>query len=266
MTGHSAIIGFFMFLLGAITGSFTNVLIWRLPRRESIVFPGSHCPVCGKPIKFYDNIPILSYIILGGKCRNCGTKISPRYIFVEAFMGLAFLATYLGYDVLSYIEAIRMLLVLPIFVAITFIDWEHWVIPDELTIAVAAVGIGTAPLMGGWSNIVNSLIGCALGLLTFFLVSILGKKAFRKDALGEGDIYLIAAVGLLVGWTGVLLTIFISALLGTIGGLAIMLFRKSKKKMDNISTIPFGPFIVVATIIVMAEGDKIISAYLSLFK
>ncbi len=263
---HSAIIGFFMFALGAIAGRFTNVLIWRLPRRESIVFPGSHCPVCGKHIKFYDNIPIMSYIILGGKCRNCGAKISPRYIFVEAFIGLAFLVTYIFYDPLSYIEIIRMMLVLPIFVAITFIDWEHWVIPDELTIAVAAVGIATAPLLGGWGNILDSIIGCAVGLIIFYLVSILGKKAFRKEALGEGDIYLMAAVGLLVGWVGVLLTIFIAALLGTIGGIVVMLVRKSKKQSDNISTMPFGPFIVIATVIVMSAGDEIIKAYLSLFE
>lgn len=261
---HSGVIGFFMFALGAMAGSFTNVLIWRLPRKESVVFPGSHCPVCGASIKFYDNIPILSYILLRGKCRRCKCRISPRYILVEALMGVSFLAVYLLFSPNEYVSIIRMILVLPPFIAIAFIDWQHWIIPDELTIAIAIVGIATAPVVGGWESMLDIFIGGAIGIAFFWLVAKIGKRAFGREALGEGDIILLGAVGLLVGWKGVLLTTFLAATMGTIAGLIIIAIRKTKNHSKNISLIPFGPFIVLATIITMVAGDKMIRAYLSL--
>ena len=266
MFEHDWITASLLFLLGLIVGSFTNVLIWRMPRRESIVFPGSHCPKCNAPIKFYHNIPILSYIILGGKCRQCKEKISFRYPAVELIMGSAYAATYLLHNPQGYIDIIRMILLFPVFVAITFIDWEHLTIPDELTISIAIVGLATAPFMGGWQNLIHCLIGGAAGIFLFWLISILGKKAFRKEALGEGDIFLMGSVGLLVRWDGMLLTIFLSALLGTIGGAIMMIFRGKKKKGEDASMIPYGPFIIFATLITMIFQDEIIQRYLSLFR
>jgi len=264
---HNPIIAFFLFLLGTIVGSFTNVLIWRIPRGESIVFPGSHCPKCGAKIKFYDNIPIISYIVLGGKCRNCGAKISPRYPFVEAFVGIAYLLTYLLYPADAYIPIIRMVLILPIFLAISWIDIEHLLIPDELTISVAVVGIVASFLYGGWRMLISSLIGAAIGIFAFWIISVLGKRAFHKEAMGAGDILLIGAIGLLVGWKNVLLVIFISAFLGAIGGVITVIMRKaiSPKDAEINTAIPFGPFICAATIIVIPFGEKILDWYLKLF-
>ena len=268
MLEHNPIVAFFFFLLGTIVGSFTNVLIWRIPRGESIVFPGSHCPKCGAKIKFYDNIPILSYIILGGKCRNCSSKISIKYPLIESFVGIAYLLTYLLYPAAPFIETIQMILIIPIFLAISCIDIEHWVIPDELTISVAVVGIAASFIIGGWKMFVSSLIGAAIGAFIFWIISVLGKRAFRKEAMGGGDILLIGAVGFLVGWKNILLVIFISALLGAIGGIIAVLIRKaiSHKDTKTDSAIPFGPFICAATLIVIPFGEKMLNWYLSLFK
>jgi leader peptidase (prepilin peptidase) / N-methyltransferase len=256
-------VAFFFFVLGAVSGSFVNVLIWRLPRRESIVFPGSHCPTCDKKIKFYDNIPIISWIILGGKCRFCHTKISPRYLAVETFVALAYLATFLIYGPDRIVDIIRMILLIPIFVAITLIDWEHWVIPDELVISVAAIGIASAPFLGGWQFLIEGIIGAAGGALFFWIIAFAGKKIFKKEALGDGDILLIGALGFVLGWQEVILTIFLSATLASIAGIIIMGRNKKPKTTDNVSYIPYGPFIIVASLIAVSFGDIIIRLYLS---
>jgi len=282
MINHDPISAFFFFLIGTAVGSFINVLIWRLPREESIISPGSHCPVCNEKIKIYHNIPILSYLILRGRCKNCKAKISIRYPMVEALMGLAYLAVYLLFNPIHYIQIIGMILMFPLFFAISWIDIEHWVIPDELTISVGVIGIiltlatGAAGVASiGFTGLVitslkallNGLLGAALGAFIFWIISIFGKKAFHKDAMGDGDIFLIGAIGFLVGWQGILMVIFISSLLGAIGGAITVLVRKSLKKNDkeNISTIPFGPFIVLATLVVMIAGDRILGFYLGLF-
>ncbi len=261
MVEHSPIVAFFLFLLGAAAGSFANVLIWRLPRGESIISPPSHCPICGAHIRFYDNIPILSYIFLRGRCRACGAKISPQYIFVELLVAAAYTATYFIYSPTDYLNIIKTLLVFPIFVSIAVIDVRHWVIPDELTIAVAAVGVSTAPFSAGWRSMVDAVAGAALGALIFWAVAVLGKKAFRKEALGEGDIFLIAAVGTLVGWKGVLLTVFIAALLGALGGAVVIAIRKLTKSREGGTAIPFGPFIVTAALVSMVWGERLIAIY-----
>ncbi len=282
MIVHDPISAFFFFLIGTAVGSFVNVLIWRLPREESIISPASHCPVCNAKIKIYYNIPILSYLILCGRCKNCKTKISIRYPMVEALMGLAYLAVYLFYNPVHYIQIIGMILMVPLFFAISWIDIEHWIIPDELTISVGVVGIiltlatgaagatsvGFAGVaIASLKELLNGLIGAALGAFIFWIISIFGKKAFHKDAMGGGDIFLIGAIGFLVGWQGILMVIFIASLLGAIGGAITVLARKAMKKHDkeNISTIPFGPFIVVATLIVMIAGDRILDLYLGSF-
>ncbi len=248
-------------------GSFSNVLIWRLPKRKSILFPGSHCTNCGNKIKFFDNIPIISYIILGGKCRNCKSPISPRYPIIELTVGLAYLFSYLFYNPIEYMQIIRMIIIFPLFLAISWIDVEHRVIPDELTLSVAIVGIVLTPIVYGWQGLINSMIGAAAGALLFWIISVLGKIAFRKTAMGEGDIFLIAAIGLLTGWKGVLMVIFISALLGAIAGTIMIVLSKiySRNHKETDTSIPFAPFLCAATIIVIICGEKLLQYYLGLF-
>ena len=262
---HDVAIAIIFFLLGAAVGSFTNVLIWRLPRRESILFPGSHCPKCGAKIKFYDNIPIVSYIVLGGRCRNCGERISPRYPIVEALMAVSYLLIYLLTDPANILLIIQLAVLLPVFFALSWIDFEHYVIPDELTLSVAVAGVVFAGISGGFKGVGFAIIAGGVGAILFLVISVVGKKVFRKQALGEGDILLIGAVGTLVGVKGVFLVIFLSALLGAIFGIPFVLISR-RKKPNSDSAVPFGPFICAATLITLIWGGKIIGWYLGLLQ
>ena len=255
----------FVFAIGACVGSFANVLIHRLPRRESIIKPPSHCPRCGAKIKFYDNIPIISYIILGGKCRNCGEPISIRYPLVELLLAVSYLLIFEFYKS-EPIEMITFFVVVPIFVAITIIDITHWKIPDELSIALFIIGFTVSAVVGEWGEVVEKLIAAIIASSIFWILAVMGKKVFGKDALGEGDIILVGGIGALVGILGVLEVIVISAVIGLVGGTITIILRKTVLGQKTASSaIPYAPFLITAALIVMIWGDKIAKLYMTLY-
>lgn len=239
-----------VFILGLILGSFANVCIYRMPRDLSIVKPNSHCTNCNKFIKWYDNIPILSYIILKGKCRNCGSKISFIYPAIEFICGLLFVSMYFLYG-FSYILFPFCLLVFSLLV-ITIIDFQFQIIPDEISFFLIILGLlvssfnvtlGDAIIQ----RIINSFLGLLAGGGSLLLVAIVGKWIFKKDAMGGGDIKIMAGVGTFIGWDKVLLAIFIACFLGSIVGICLMLFKKIGRRQE----IPFGPYLSISSFVVL---------------
>lgn len=243
------------FIFGLMVGSFANVCISRLPKKQSVVFPASHCPKCNKPIHVTDNIPLISYILLKGQCRNCQQKISIIYPAIELLIGLLMAAVFyrFGFSVECLIYAI----VVPALVIITVIDIEHQIIPDVITLPGIIFGLIAGSYMHGmW----DSFLGLLLGGGMFWL---LAEGYFRlrgKMGMGGGDIKYIAAAGALMGWVQVLFIIFVGALAGGIfGGIGM-----GVKKLNFLSRIPFGPFLALATLISIFFGDAIVDWYLSL--
>ncbi len=243
-------------IFGLMVGSFANVCIARLPKKESIIFPASHCPQCNKPIHVTDNIPLISYILLKGQCRNCKQKISLIYPAIELVTGLLMAAVFYRFG-FSW-ECLIFAIVVPALVIITMIDIEHQIIPDVITLPGIIFGLAAGSYLNGW---LDSVLGLALGGGMFWL---LAEGYFRmrgKMGMGGGDIKYIAAAGALMGWAQVLVIIFIGALAGGIfGGIGM-----GVKKLDFLSRIPFGPFLALATLISIFFGDPIVDWYLNTF-
>ncbi len=239
----------FVFILGLIVGSFTNVLIHRLPKEESPASPRSRCPQCGHPIAFYDNVPVFSYLFLKAHCRHCRGLISPRYPLVELGMGLLSFALWRRWHahplwfVSSLISAAAL-------IAISLIDFETFLIPDILSLGLVGLGLISAPfnpLFGHeswWMKLWISFRGGLGGFLICFFIAWLGEKIFRKEAMGGGDIKLLAAVGALTGALGAFDCLMMGSLLGTFYGLSLMF----KGKVTRSDPIPFGPFLSAAAI------------------
>ena len=240
-----------IFSFGLVVGSFANVCIYRLPKKESVVVPRSHCPACHSTLRPLDNIPLISYLILGGKCRNCAIRISLIYPTIEAITALLMLAGLLRFG--TSLEFFVYALVATSLVIITAIDIKHQIIPDVITIPGIAFG-----LIVGICNIgyTDTLLGLFLGSGLFYLLAVLSN-----GGMGGGDIKLIAAIGALLGWQKVLLVIFIGAFLGSIVGLFLIIIQKKSRK----STIPFGPFLAVGTLITLFYGNSLIRVYLEYF-
>jgi len=235
------IIGGLIFIIGLIMGSFSNVCIYRIPRNESIIHPGSHCPQCSKPIPFYDNIPIISYILLRGKCRYCGQPIPIQYPLVELATGLFYLALYLFYGIL---------------IIISFIDLKERIIPDVLSLPFIAVGFILSFFIRILSP-VDSLLGILAGGGSLLIIAIVGSKLFKKEAMGGGDIKLAAMIGAFLGWKLTLLALFLGFFLGSIIGVVVLVTSKNKSDV-----LPFGPFIALGTFISIFWGQAIIHWYL----
>jgi len=207
----------FLFFAGLSIGSFLNVVIARVPEGLSVVSPRSRCPKCEQPIAWYDNVPVVSWLVLRGKCRGCGTPISPRYLLVELLTGLLFLAAWarFGWDW----PLVLALVLLTFLIPLTFIDAERWILPFELTLPGIAFGLlvriplGLSPVLGG-------LKGAVLGYLVFRALEFFGWLAFRKEALGAGDKFLMALIGAFLSWRALLAVVFLSSLQGALFGLA----------------------------------------------
>ena len=238
-------------LFGALFGSFLNVLILRLPKDESIVYPGSHCPRCDKPIAWYDNLPVLSWVILGGKCRHCREPISVQYPLIELTTAMLWMAAawHYGPNLTALTAAVFGTLLLGI--AIT--DARHYLIPDEYTWGGLVIGL-LLSLRGGWDGLLQAVIGAVTGFVILYVVAVAGEKVFGKEAMGGGDIKMMAMVGAFVGWQGVLLTIFGGSLLGTL--IFVPLQLKQKR------LVPFGIFLAVAAGLTFVFGEQLIAWYL----
>jgi leader peptidase (prepilin peptidase)/N-methyltransferase len=242
-----------VFAFGLIIGSFCNVVIYRLPLGQSIVTPASQCRSCRSFIRPWQNIPLLSYVLLRGRCRFCQEPISPRYPIVESISGLLFVLLYLKLGLSMTFVAYALLTSTLLIIAL--IDLDYKIIPNTITIPGMAVGIflslGILPITP-----LASVLGLAISGAIFYLIAFVSK-----GGMGGGDIKLIAMIGSFLGLQGGLFTIFSSALSGSIVGLALMLMHKRKRK----DQIPFGPFLSFGAILFMLLGENIIQWYINLF-
>jgi leader peptidase (prepilin peptidase)/N-methyltransferase len=253
------IIYIFVALLGLATGSFLNVLIYRLPREKKIVWQRSVCPHCGQKIPIYFNIPLISYLILRGKCHFCKAPISIRYPLVESLNAAAYLF-FLYLDGLTPEYAVHCYFVSSLIV-IFFIDLEFQIIPDKITLPGIVVGLAASIFINP-PGVINALVGFVVGGGALLAVAYLGEWMFKKEAMGGGDIKMAAMMGAFVGWQKVLLIFLGGALVGMIVSLVWILFSK---KVRSERLIPFGPFLALAALIVVIYGDQILRYYIDNF-
>ena len=265
---------------GLIIGSFLNVCIHRIPRGESILLPGSHCPRCGEPVRPYDNIPVLSYLLLGGKCRFCRDPISPQYPAVELITGLCFFACSFrwNFEPATFLNSVFLAAV----IVLVFIDYHHQILPNVLTIPGAVIGIALSPLQDGsffadpvtlslasklsgespdsiqpW---IGSLLGALAGAGSLYLVAILYIKLRKAQGLGMGDVKMMAMVGAFLGWRLAFLTIFLGSALGSLIGVTLILF-KGKNLQHKLA---FGTFLGIASAFALFYGLGLIEWYLGI--
>ncbi|RPI74836.1 MAG: prepilin peptidase [Desulfobacteraceae bacterium] len=250
----------FAFLFGLTIGSFLNVCIYRLPRDLSLVYPPSNCPQCGQRISFYDNIPVVSYLWLRGRCRTCRNPIPLHYPVVELLSGLLGTAVFILYG-FSF-QTIAFFVFCAVLLLISFIDLQHKIIPDILSVPGALLGLVLAVFkiipQVTW---LDSLIGMAGGAGFFLLVAFLFKWLRKIDGMGMGDVKLLAMIGAWMGWRPLLFVVLIASLSGTlIGGGTLLL---SRKKMDE--KIPFGPFLVIGALGYFFFSQSILAFWYGLF-
>ena len=240
---------------GLLVGSFMNVVVARLPHDLSVVRPRSRCPGCGKQIAWYDNVPVLSFLLLRGRCRSCKSSISIRYPVIELLTALLFFAVVSRFGV-TWLLLIRDWPFVAMLVAITFIDLEHRIIPDELSLGGLVLGLLTAHWVPGL-GLTSSLIGAAVGYGFFWLLSWGYFKAKGRMGLGGGDVKLLAMLGAFLGPMAVFHVILISSLLGSVIGISYAAWLKYRGQSESLMgvAIPFGPFLVVAALYVYLLGD-----------
>ena len=269
-----------VFLFGLIVGSFLNVCIVRLPREQSIVSPRSQCPRCRTLIRWYDNIPLVSFLALRGKCRSCGLPISWRYPLVELLNGLLYLWAFAAFGLTG--EAGVVMALCSALLVITFIDLDHQIIPDVITLPGMVIGLLAAPLFmsalepplafglgrlvpsaGTYlTGFVNSLVGLVLGAAPLFIIGWLWEKLRKVEAMGGGDVKYMGMVGSFLGWKGAFLTIMLGALTGSIVGLTLIALKQHQ--MDKV--IPFGPYLAFGTLLTLFYGADIIDWYFGFFR
>jgi leader peptidase (prepilin peptidase)/N-methyltransferase len=230
------------FVFGSLVGSFLNVCIYRLPRRESIVWPGSHCPACSSPIAAIDNVPMLSYLLLLGRCRSCRARISPRYPLVEVLnaVGYATIVWWFG----ARGASIAYAALFSALIVVTFIDLDHQIIPDCITFPGIAAGVFAAVtvLPISW---LDSLLGIVVGGGVLWVLAWVSPYLFGKEGMGGGDIKLLAMVGAFLGWKAALLTVMVASLIGSILGVSLMLSHRMRRD----EYIPFGPFLALGALV-----------------
>ena len=261
-TGSSALI-IPAFIFGSVIGSFLNVCIYRLPRRESIIVPHSHCTSCGALIKLYDIIPIASYLILLGRCRACVSRISPTYLVVELLSGVvsALLVWRFGISLTSLFYLIFLFSL----IVVTFIDLEHRIIPNVITLPGIVIGLIYNALNTNWVtlqmdfssiqytlsdflrisdevDIIGSILGIILGGGILYFIGFIYEAIKKREGMGMGDVKLLAMIGAFIGWKGVIFVAFLSSLFGVLVGIPIIFFKRGDLKY----AIPYGPFLSLA--------------------
>ena len=241
-------------IFGLLLGSFLNVVIWRLPREESLATPGSHCPSCGRAVKPYDNIPVVSWMVLRGRCRNCGESISARYPLVEALTAVLLAATVLvkGTDKEVVIGLVFVLVLIPV----TFIDLDHRIIPNKITLPAAIAGLILVAALHP-DGLVESVIAGVAAFLFLFIAALA-----YPSGMGMGDVKLAGVMGIYLG-RAVGPAMLVALLAGTLVGVAIIA-RKGRKEGRK-TAIPFGPFLALGGIVGLLAGDEIVDWYLDTF-
>lgn len=244
-----------IFILGLIVGSFSNVCIYRIPRNESIIYPASHCPKCRSKIKPVDNIPLLSYILLKGRCRNCKSKISIQYSIVEFLTGLIYLIIYLIYGL--SIQTLIYIILSSALIIIAFIDLNEQIVPDVISLPGIVIGF-IISFFVPYISFINSALGVVAGGGIILVIGLAGSVIFKKEAMGGGDVKLAAMIGAFLGWRYIIISLFLGFFLGALAGIVLIL-SKIKSRED---VVPFGPFIVLGSFITLLWGEQIISWYI----
>ncbi len=255
-----------VFIFGAVVGSFLNVCIVRLPKGESLVSPPSHCPHCRTPIPFYDNVPLVSYIYLRGRCRFCKERISPRYFVVEFLMGFfaVLLFSRLGFGLAFVVNFVLV----GALIVITFIDLDVRIVPDVISLPGIGLGILSSMIQYQWSmdrlsnlpSPTSSLLGIIIGGGSLLLVAWAYQFFTGIEGMGGGDIKLLAMIGAFLGWPSVPVALFFASLTGSVVGLVFML----SKGVDSKYALPFAPFLCLGALFHLFFGQEIIAFYFQL--
>jgi leader peptidase (prepilin peptidase)/N-methyltransferase len=272
-----ALMAAFVAALGACVGSFLNVCIWRIPRDESVIRPASHCPHCNRPIPWYLNIPVVSWLALGGRCRYCRGPIAVRYILVELLTAALFLAVLFqaeGYPRLLGMRRLDDWLLVPVYCVFTaglvlgtFVDFEHQIIPDSVTWGGLAAGLALSPLVPAMHDttvwywaLLLAAVGGAAGFGLLWLVALLGEKVYKQEAMGFGDVKLMGAIGAFLGWKAVLFTTVAASLAGSVVGLTLIALKRTHLQ----GRLPFGPYLALAALVWIYWGPLLWQAYFRL--
>ncbi len=243
--------GILFFVLGLVAGSFANVLIYRLPRGISVVRPGSRCPHCKRSVKWYENIPVCSYVFLRGRCSGCGKRISPRYPLVELACGLLFLLVWTKFGL--SVTAFRFFVLVVILVAATFIDLEHQVIPDELSLGGILLGWSLSVFDAGFP-LVKSFLGALVGAGALYLLAEFYYWLRKREGLGGGDVKLLGTIGAFLGAEALIEVVVFAAVSGLVG--AVISRRTSLRE-----TLPFGPFLSVGALVSLFLDRNLVSVF-----
>jgi len=255
-------------ILGALLGSFANVCILRIPAGMSIVRPGSHCVACGRPVRFYDNIPIVSFLLLRGRCRACGARFSPRYLFVEIATAALILVTYHltmttihaddapGHRLLRFGAYALFVLVL---VVIAFIDLDHKIVPDVITYPGIPAFLGLGLLLRDRPPL-HLVLGAVLGYAIVRVIADGWRLLFKREGMGYGDGKLLALIGALLGWQAVLVSIFVGSLIGSLVSIPFLALRRTQGLLRF--EVPFGPFLAVAALLYLFLQETIVLGFL----
>jgi leader peptidase (prepilin peptidase)/N-methyltransferase len=244
--------GIFLTVAGAAIGSFLNVLIYRIPEGQSIIFPSSHCPKCTHSIRFYDNVPIISYLVLRGRCRDCQEKISLRYPFVEAITAL--LSMFLFWKFGLSAKYIFSFIFTCALIVITFIDLDHQIIPDVITLPGIPVFFLIAIFFMG-IPFMEALLGILIGGGCLFAIAFIYELITKREGMGGGDIKLLAMLGAFLGWKSLFFILFVSSLLGAVVGISVMIVRGKDMKY----AVPFGPFLSIAAVAYLFVGIDVMN-------
>jgi leader peptidase (prepilin peptidase)/N-methyltransferase len=245
------------FVVGAAVGSFLNVCIVRLPAGQSVVYPPSRCPQCGARIRSWDNIPLISYLLLRGRCRSCGRRISARYPVVEALTGLMFVLLLQRFDLSPHLGVAALFMAA--LIVITFVDLDHQIIPDVISLPGIVVGLVVSAL-GYGPSLVDSALGVVCGGGILYAVAFGYHALTGREGMGGGDIKLLAMIGAFVGWRGVLVTLVLGSFTGAVVGVTLMLARGADTRLP----IPFGPFLALGAMCALFFGEPLIHWYLQL--
>jgi leader peptidase (prepilin peptidase)/N-methyltransferase len=245
-----------LFIVGTILGSFINVVIYRLPKNISLFYPHSSCIKCESRLNWYENVPLISYLVLKGKCKNCGELISLSYPLIELFTGMFMVILYFYSQNILHLSYLTFLMMM--FISMSIIDYKHFILPDKLLIAAAIVSIIYSIISNGLL-VFDNLLSAAIIFFILFLLRIGSKKLFKKESFGIGDIKLGTLIGFLLGWQQALIAIFFGF---CIAAFTIAIFYALKGIKKNMY-IPFGPFMIGGMIVYIIWGKQIIQWYIS---
>ncbi len=260
-TGLRLLLDVYALLVGLVTGSFLNVVIYRLPRGLSPVRPRSRCPACGRPIRALDNLPVISWLLLRGRCRDCRAPISPRYPVIEALTAALFVvcAERFSFSLSSAVAALFCCLM----IALALIDAEHFLLPDKITLPGIVVGIAVQPLLpvtpeSPWPGPLGALLGAAVGAAILLAAYGAWWLIRREEGLGLGDVKMLALIGAFLGWRGVVVALLLGAFSGAFLGLSMMAAGRGGMR----SQLPFGTFLAVGGVVALFFGPELVSIYL----